>query len=79
KYAIYDIVPAYNSIAFHFDYQYIYDGERAILAKIRNLNLSTSVESKIHQNDVSYTGLYLHNEDENLGLDFKEIIKRHNQ
>lgn len=79
KYAIYDIIPAYNSIAFHFDYQYIYDVERAILAKIRNLNLSASIESKIHQIDVSYTGVDLHNAAEKLGLDVKEIIKRHTQ
>ncbi|MBK2345112.1 carboxyltransferase domain-containing protein [Francisella tularensis subsp. novicida] len=73
------MVPAYNSIAFHFDYQYIYDVERAILAKIRNLNLSASIESKIHQIDVSYTGVDLHNAAEKLGLDVKEIIKRHTQ
>lgn len=79
KYAIYDIVPAYNSIAFHFDYQYIYDVERAILAKIRNLNLSASIESKIHQIDVSYTGVDLHDTAEKLGLEVKEIIKRHTQ
>ncbi|APD49695.1 5-oxoprolinase subunit B family protein [Francisella hispaniensis] len=79
KYAIYDIVPAYNSIAFHFSYQYIYDLERAILAKIRNINLSASIKAKTHYIDVSYTGIDLQNAAEILGLDVTEIIKRHTQ
>lgn len=69
KFAIYDIVPAYNSIVFHFDYQDIYDLERAILAKIRNIDLSASIEAKRHYIDVSYTGADLHSTAEILGLD----------
>lgn len=69
KFAIYNIVPAYNLIVFHFDYQDIYDLERAILAKIRNIDLSASIEAKRHYIDVSYTGADLHNAAEILGLD----------
>lgn len=69
KFAIYDIVTAYNSIVFHFDNQDIYDLERVILAKIRNIYLSASIEAKRHYIDISYTGADLHSAAEILGLD----------
>lgn len=79
KYNIYDIVPAYNSIAFHFDYIDIFALKEAILNRVNKMDYNQKIESKIHYIDVEYSGEDLQKASEILGLSKSEIIKRHTQ
>tara|TARA_B110000977_G_C11041237_1_gene478944 strand:+ start:439 stop:1056 length:618 start_codon:yes stop_codon:yes gene_type:complete len=77
KIGIYDIVPAYNSIAFHYkntDHMLI---EKEVLTKIKNVNYSTEIESKTHIIDVIYDGLDIENAINSLGITKKELINVH--
>jgi KipI family sensor histidine kinase inhibitor len=77
KLGIYDIVPAYNSIAFHYkntDHVLI---EKEILTRIKNVNYSIEIESKTHMIDVSYNGLDIENAINLLGITKKELINTH--
>ncbi|AJC48330.1 carboxyltransferase domain-containing protein [Allofrancisella guangzhouensis] len=75
---IYDIVPAYNSIAFHFFYNnnHLFL-QNSILKKIELVDYSKHIESKTHYIDVEYTGIDLETASQKLGLNIPEIIKRH--
>ncbi|MBK2008192.1 5-oxoprolinase subunit B family protein [Francisella orientalis] len=79
KYGIYDIVPTYNSIAFHFEYMDIDYLQNTILARIESIDLNEAIDSKIHYVYVDYNGEDLAKVSQVLELDIAEIIKRHTQ
>lgn len=79
KFGIYDIVPSYNSIAFHFDYKDLDCLQEAILAKTESIDFSAIIDSKTHYIEVDYSGEDLPKISEILGVEISEIIKRHTQ
>ncbi|QIW09212.1 carboxyltransferase domain-containing protein [Francisella sp. LA112445] len=79
KFNIYDIVPSYNSVAFHFDYGNPLELKGAILNKILHVDYKHKIESQIHKIDVKYNGQDLEVAAEKLGLEVSEIVKRHTQ
>ncbi|AIT09662.1 allophanate hydrolase [Candidatus Francisella endociliophora] len=79
KYQIFDIVPTYNSIAFHFDYDDLSSLKEAILTRIKIVDYSQQLEPKTHYIAVKYNGEDLQKASGILGLSESEIIKRHTQ
>lgn len=79
KFNIYDIVPSYNSVAFHFDYSDPLELKDAILNRIQDVDYSQLIESQTHNIDVKYNGQDLELAAEKLGLAVSEIVKRHTQ
>ncbi|MFC4892782.1 allophanate hydrolase subunit 1 [Pseudofrancisella aestuarii] len=77
KYSIYDVVPTYNSIAFHFD-GFDYQGiEKAILEKVGQTDFNQAFESKTHCIEVQYNGMDLEEVSKNIQLSVSEIVKLH--
>ncbi|QIV96760.1 KipI family sensor histidine kinase inhibitor [Allofrancisella inopinata] len=75
---IHDIVPAYNSIAFHFLYTNDFLSlQNKILGRIESADYSSYIEFKTHYIDVEYSGVDLESASQKLGLSVPEIIKRH--
>ena len=79
KFNIYDIVPSYNSVAFHFDYSDPLELKEAILNRIQDVDYNQMIESQVHNIDVKYNGQDLELAAEKLGIEVSEIIKRHTQ
>lgn len=79
SYEILDIVPAYNSIAFHFSYTDVQHLQEAVLNRINEVDYRQSLDSKTHYINVRYNGEDLQKASKNLGLEISEIIKRHSQ
>lgn len=79
KYQIFDIVPTYNSIAFHTSYFDMLAFKKAIQERISIVNFNKEVLSKCHYIDVVYNGEDLEYASDILGLSKDEIITRHSQ
>ncbi|ASG67116.1 kinase [Francisella halioticida] len=79
KFNIYDIVPSYNSVAFHFGYENPVELKVAISNRIRSVDYDQTIEPQIHNIQVKYNGQDLELAAEKLGIEVSEIIKRHTQ
>ncbi|WP_150467244.1 5-oxoprolinase subunit B family protein [Francisella sp. SYW-9] len=79
KFNIYDIVPSYNSVAFHFDYGDPLELKSSILDKIQHVDYDQQIEPQTHKIDVKYNGQDLELAAEKLGIKVAEVIKRHTQ
>ena len=74
---IYDLVPAYNSLAFHANLVDLKLFEKAVLSRIESVDFTKELPSKIHYINVVYDGVDLTNISKKLNLSINEIIKRH--
>jgi len=74
---IYDLVPTYNSLAFHAEISDLKLFEKAVLARIGVVDFTKKLSSKIHYIDVVYDGMDLENISRKLNLSTDEIIKKH--
>lgn len=79
RYGIYDIVPAYNSIAFHFDFSDVNRLKESVANRIKEVDYNQKIDPNIHCIDVQYNGEDLQRASEMLNLEVSEIIKRHTQ
>lgn len=77
QYQILDIVPTYNSIAFHTSFLDLILFEKVILQRVSEVDFSIQSESVIHEIFVDYNGEDLESVAKNLGLSVDEIIRRH--
>ena len=76
-YNITDIVPAYNSIAFHHAHTDHIKLKEAILRKIIALDNQSHIESKIHIIEVRYDGIDLQQSVKRLGITVEQLISKH--
>jgi len=74
---IYDLVPTYNSLAFHVNNSDLISFEKTILDRIAKVDYTGNIESKTHTIDVVYNGIDLEEISKNLNLTVSEIIKKH--
>ncbi|MED7787931.1 carboxyltransferase domain-containing protein [Francisella sp. 19X1-34] len=79
KFNVYDIVPSYNSVAFHFEYANPFELKEAISNRIHHVDYNQMIQSQTHKIDVKYNGQDLELAAEKLGIEVAEIIKRHTQ
>jgi KipI family sensor histidine kinase inhibitor len=74
---IYDLVPTYNSLAFHVTISDLKLFEKIVLARIEGVDFTKELPSKSHYIDVVYDGIDLENISKKLNLSASEIIKKH--
>ncbi|MFT4693568.1 MAG: KipI family sensor histidine kinase inhibitor [Francisella sp.] len=74
---IYDLVPTYNSLAFHVTISDLKLFEKIVLARIEGVDFTKELPSKPHYIDVVYDGIDLDNISKKLNLSASEIIKKH--
>ena len=74
---IYDLVPTYNSLAFHVTISDLKLFEKIVLARIEGVDFIKELPSKSHYIDVVYDGIDLENISKKLNLSASEIIKKH--
>jgi KipI family sensor histidine kinase inhibitor len=74
---IYDLVPTYNSLAFHVTISDLKLFEKIVLARIEGVDFTKELPSKSHYIDVVYDGIDLESISKKLNLSASEIIKKH--
>lgn len=72
-----DLVPTYNSLAFHMKNSDPISFEKTILDRIAEVDYTKNVESKTHRINVVYNGIDLEEMSKKLDLTINEIIKKH--
>lgn len=77
QYNILDIVPTYNSIAFHTDFLDLSIFEKAIINKISQVDYSAGSVSTTHDILVDYNGEDLESVAQTLNLSVNEVITCH--
>lgn len=77
QYQIFDIVPTYNSIAFHTNFLDLVLFEEAILRRIELVDYSLEGVFTTHQIFVDYNGEDIKSVSKSLNLSENEIIERH--
>ena len=74
---IYDLVPTYNSLAFHANFTDLKLFEETVLDRVESVDFTKEQASKTHYIDVVYDGIDLASIADKLSLSPIEIVKRH--